>query len=163
MGAGSPELVEVRLLGLPLGLQERASEYIDGLRREFQLLVEQGQAEPASVPARLVDLAAELDRRFQAFTAATRIELEEARRRGAEDVDLIMRVPPELGPAVVKFARLMSEADAYCAAGEYLLTLSTPPDVRAFTQWALHEMAGQVEGRPPISWPEYVTQTGFGG
>lgn len=158
---GRSELVEIRLIGMPLDLQAKASEHTDGLRREFQMLVAQGQAEPDSVPGRLVALAAELDRRFKAFTDATRAEIEEARKGGAKTIDLSMHVPPSLGPAAVRFRKMLAEADAYCAAGEYLLTLATPPEVAAFTGWALGEMMAQIEGRAPVPWPDYAAGRGI--
>lgn len=147
------ELVEVRLLGIPLGIQRRSSEHNDGLRREFQLLVEQGQADPSSVPARLVKLAADLDRRFLAFTESTRGQIEDAIKRGDAEIDVTLRLPPDISPAARQMGELLREADAYCAAGEHLLTLAAPPEVVEFRQWVLDELIRQVEeGADPVPW-----------
>ena len=146
-------LVEVRLLGIPLDIQRKSSEHNDGLRREFQLLVAQGQADPSSVPARLVALAADLDRRFLAFTESTRAEIEDAVQRGETEIDVTLRLPPEVSPAARQMGDLLREADAYCAAGEHLLTLAAPADVVEFREWVLDELIRQVEDRAePVPW-----------
>lgn len=155
-----PELVTISLIGLPLDIQLRASEHQDGLRREFRMLVEEGRAEQGSVPARLVALAAELDRRFQAFSAAGRAEMEAAIARGDASIDLKLDVPPAIGPAAREFGRMLEEADEYCSAGEHLLTLCTPPDLVVFRRWALDELIHQAEGALPIPWPAYKAAAG---
>ncbi|MEX0790854.1 MAG: hypothetical protein WD178_08785, partial [Actinomycetota bacterium] len=155
MDESLPELVTIRLIGIPLDLQSSASEHQDGLRREFRMLVEEGQADSASVPGRLITLAADLDRRFQAFGAAGRAELEAAVARGESSVDLTLEVPPAIAPAARNFGDLLEEADEYCSAGEHLLTLRTPPEVAAYRNWVLDELVRQVEGKEPISWPEF--------
>ena len=149
------ELVEVKLLGLPLDIQVKASEHQDGLRREFRMLVEEGQADASSVPGRLISLAADLDRRFQAFGAAGRAEIEAAIARGDATVDLKFAVPREIGPAARQFAKLLEEADEYCSAGEHLLTLCTPSDVVSYRNWVLDELVRQGEGEAATPWPEY--------
>ncbi len=149
------ELVEMYLMGIPLELQVRSSEHQEGLRREFRMLVEQGQADSSSVPGRLVALAADLDRRFQSFGASGRADMEAAIARGDASVDLVFAVPRAIGPAVREFGRMLEEADEYCLAGEHLLTLTTPPDIVEFRNWALEELINQAEGAPPIPWPVY--------
>ena len=150
-----PDLVTISLIGVPLDLQVRSSEHQDGLRREFRMLVEEGRADSASVPARLVALAADLNRRFQAFGAAGRAEMEAAIARGESSVDLTLQVPRAIGPAARDFGRMLDEADEYCSAGEHLLTLCTPPDVRTFLNWVLDELVHQADGALPIPWQAY--------
>lgn len=157
-----PELVTISLIGVPLDLQVRSSEHQDGLRREFRMLVEEGRADSGSVPGRLVALAAELDRRFQAFAAAGRAEIEAAIARGDDSIDLALEVPPAIGPAAREFGRMLDEADEYCSAGEHLLTLCTPPDVVVFRNWALDELIHQAEGALPIPWHAYQAAAGAG-
>lgn len=149
-----PQLIEVRLLGIPLALQQRAAEHNDGLRRECQLLVEQGHVDPSSIPARLVALAADLDRRFESFTASSRSELEKAVERGEVAADLSIRVPSAVKPAAAQFKELLAEADAYCETGEHLLTLAPTADIVAFRNWVLDEFIQQADGRDPIPWAE---------
>lgn len=148
-----PDLVTVQLLGIPVMLQQRASEHNDGLRREFQMLVEQGHADPSSVPARLVSLAWDLDRRFQRFTTEVRAELNAAARRGDSVVDARLELPREVGAAAQGFKALLAEADAFCSQGDHLLTLAAPPDVVGFRNWVLDELTRQTQGGPPTPWP----------
>jgi hypothetical protein len=157
-----PELVTIRLIGVPLDIQVRSSEHQDGLRREFRMLVEEGRADSSSVPGRLVALAAELDRRFQAFGAAGRAEMEAAIARGDASVDLTLEVPRAVGPAARDFGRMLEEADEYCSAGEHLLTLCTPPDIVVYRNWAIDELVHQAEGALPIPWPAYRAAAGEG-
>jgi hypothetical protein len=156
------DLVTIRLIGVPLDLQVRSSEHQDGLRREFRMLVEEGRADSASVPGRLVALAAELDRRFQAFSAAGRAEMEAAIARGEDSVDLTLEAPRAVGPAARDFGRMLKEADEYCSAGEHLLTLCTPPEVVVYRNWAIDELVHQAEGASPTPWPEYRAAAGEG-
>jgi len=149
------ELIEAKLLGLPLDIQMKASEHQDGLRREFRMLVEEGQADTSSVPGRLVSLAADLDRRFQAFGAAGRAQIEAAIARGDATIDLKFAIPREIGPAARQFASLLEEADEFCSAGEHLLTLCTPADVVSYRNWVLDELIRQAEGQAPTPWPEF--------
>ena len=42
-----------------------------------------------------------------------------------------------------------------CRQGEHLLTLATPPDCVAYRHWYLAQVADQLEGAQPVSWPEF--------
>ncbi len=154
LGAGQPaDLVEVRLLRLPLEVHRRASEHSDEMRREFSLIrAQQADGASADVPQRLVALMEELEQRFSGFTEATRLELEDASERGDESVDLLFRVPPEAGAAAVRLGALLDEADAHCRRGDALLTLATPPDALAYRRWYLEEFSRQLDGLPPRPW-----------
>jgi len=57
--AVAPDLIDVRLLDVPLDLLRRTSEHYDALLREFRLLAEQ-QPNSRAVPARLIALVDEL-------------------------------------------------------------------------------------------------------
>jgi len=162
-GQTAQDLIEIKLLGLPLELRQRSTEHHEGLRREFQMLVEQGHVQPDSVPARLVSLAADLERRFESFAAAGRAELDEATRQGRTTADLMLAIPPGIGPAAAQFKKMIAEADEYCAQGEHLLTLAAPPDVAAFIEWVLGELVRQSEGGDPIPWPDAAGASSAGG
>lgn len=145
------------LIGVPLKLQMASSEHQDGLRREFRMLVEQGQADPSnSVPGRLIALAANLDRRFQAFAAAGREAMDAAVARGESSIDLKFEVPAAIGPAAEEFGSMLEEADEYCSAGEHLLTLCTPPEIVEYRHWALQELINQPKGAKPVPWPDFL-------
>lgn len=156
----APELVEIRLIGIPLDLQRAASEHHEGLRREFQMLLVQGEADSTSVPARLVRLAGDLSERFSAFTAAGKLEMEQAMARGDEAVDIDITVPTEIAGAVRDFMHLLEEADEYCRAGKHLLALATPPEPARYRNWLLGEFIRQARGEPPLPWGEVAGQSG---
>jgi hypothetical protein len=153
------ELVEVELIGIPLDLQLASSEHQDGLRREFRMLVEHGQADASnSVPGRLIALAANLDRRFQSFGAAGREAIDAAAARGETSIDLKFSVPAAISPAAEEFGAMLEEADEYCSKGEHLLTLCTPPEVVDYRNWVLQELINQPKGAKPTPWQEYLAK-----
>ncbi len=44
----------------------------------------------------------------------------------------------------------------FCLQGQHLLTLATPePSVR-YRRWYLGEFSGQLAGKAPTSWPDYL-------
>ena len=148
-----PDLVEVRLVGLPIAEHRAASEHSDELRREFALLeVGQSQLDRQDVPARVLTLIADLGQRFAGFTESTREELADAMDRGDESVDLVFRVPPEAGEGARQLGALLDEADDFCRTGG-LLTLATPEGPLAYRRWYLDEFSRQVAGAPPRPWP----------
>ena len=148
-------LVDVRLVNLSLVAYRRASEHHDELLREFALITEGrrdcGDA-AAAVPVRLLALIDDLNARFSAFTAEPTAALRDAVDRGDEHIDLVYRVPADVGPAAEQFNDLLDEADQFCRAGD-LLTLATPPDAAAFRRWFLEEFASQTAGAEPTPWP----------
>lgn len=153
----SDGLVEIQLLGIPLALYGEAAEHSDELRRELSL-IHQG-ADEHSVPIRLQRLVDELGARFGTFTAPSTGALHAALARGDERIDLTYRVPPEVKEASTELAVLLDEADAFCLAGEHLLTLATAPRPLAFRRWFLGEFVAQVDGRSPVPWDELAAMS----
>jgi hypothetical protein len=149
------ELVEIHLLGIPVQLQAEASEHFDELAREFAHLAAGQEGPHREVPERLLALQAELEEQFSGFTAAQEDELSGAIERGDETLDLHYRVPPDVGPGAAALGAMLDEADAYCAAGEYLLTLKTPPGALAYRRWFLEQFVDQAAGAAPVSWAEW--------
>lgn len=154
----TPDLGEVRLVGLPLDVYRRSAEHHDELQREFALITE-GRREDAhgsdAVPVRLLALIADLTARFSGFTTSTTAELRAASARGDECIDLTYTVPASVGPAAEEFDRMLDAADAFCRSGD-LLTLATPRDVLAFRRWFLGEFVAQLDGAPPTSWADWI-------
>jgi len=151
----SGDLVDVQLLGLPLDVQRMTNAHYDALMREFEL-IRQSENAAGTVPVRLLDLVEELSSRFNEFAEQPRAVLEAALERGGTTVDLVYRVPNEISEACYALLDLFDEADDYCLGGEHLVTLSSPPAVRAFREWFLREFIEQVAGRPPQPWSEHV-------
>jgi hypothetical protein len=148
-------LVEVRLERLPLGVWQRTQEHVDGLLREFALMVQDDQAR-AATPGRLLSLVEELSAGYGGFSAAQRMEMEAAFERGEAEIDLTYRIPPGAGGAAQALGDMLDEADAYCRAGEHLLTVATPPEELRFRRWFISEFVVQVGGAPPTPWPDYA-------
>ena len=148
------ELVTVQLLGLPVDLQRRAAEHLDGLRREFDLLTVVGSPE-GSVPQRLLDLIAELRDQFGGFVARPASELRSAVAEGHATMDLTYEVPPAVADAAKRLGELLDEADRFCASGRALVTMATPHDELRYRRWFLAEFDQQIAGGEPTPWDRY--------
>ena len=148
------QLLEVRILSLPVPVWERAREHGDGMMREFALIQLSG-SDHHGVPRRLQELADELKDRFSGFTESSDAELAAASASGAREIDLVYKVPADVSEACVRLGSLLDEADGYCQAGDHLLTLVTPPEARAFRVWFLEEFVRQIAGEDPLPWPAW--------
>jgi hypothetical protein len=144
------DLVEVRIVAMPLDAYREASEHSDELMREFALI----HATDASVPRRLLELVERLRNEFSGFTIEQDTDLHDALDRGDESIDLVYRVPREVKQAAVELAVLLDEADQFCREGNDLLTLATPPRAVAFRRWFLDQFARQIDGLEPSRWEE---------
>jgi anti-anti-sigma factor len=145
------DLVEVRLVGVPIEVWRRASAHQEAIQREFDI-IRAGDA-PESVPNRLRSLMEELDGRFGGVSESTWAQLHEAANRGEASVDLVFRIPVAAGPAARQLADMLDEVDEFCRAGEHLVSLATPPELLAFRNWFLGEFTNQaVEGLRPVPW-----------
>lgn len=149
------ELIEVRILGLPVDVYQQAAEHNDELMREFALIKGQGAGDGAGVPDRLLALVDEMRARFAGFTTQPEAELAEAAASGGATIDLIYLVPPDVATAAVDLGVLLGEADSFCQAGD-LLTLTTPPDAVAFRRWFLGEFVRQAAGEAPTPWSDWA-------
>lgn len=149
------DLVRVRLLGVPVRLWERSTEAHDELMRELSLLtygVEGGAQRSDDLPTRLLELVAELRRRYGGTRGRDDATRQAALVSGAERVDLEYQVPravTEMAPALVA---LLDEVDGYCRSDAYLLTLACDDGVKAFRRWYVGEFVRQAEGRAPQPW-----------
>ena len=151
------DLVEVRLIGVPLTIHRQAGEHSAEIMREFAHVVEGSGA--AQAPTRLILLDRVLKEQYHRFTRGTSDQLDAALRRGDPQTDLTFTVPVEAGRAAEAFARLWEEVDAHCAEGRYLLALRSPPEVVAFRRWVLGEFRRQTAGEPPLSWADWRRQS----
>lgn len=149
-----PQLMEVRILSLPVPVWERAREHADGMMREFALIQLSGSGNHG-VPRRLLELADELKGRFSGFTEGSEAELAAATASEALEIDLVYKVPADVSDACLRLGSLLDEADGYCEAGDHLLTLVTPPEARAFRSWFLKEFVRQIAGEDPLPWPAW--------
>lgn len=152
-----PELVTVRLVGLPVAIYARADRHMDALQREFDL-IRRAQPGQQAVPHRLLELIDELVTWSGGAGERARDEMQEAVREGRESVDLEYLVRPETAHAAERLDELLDEAHDYCRAGTHLLTLATPPDALAYRRWSLGQFVAQIGGDLPVPWPVWLAE-----
>ncbi len=148
------ELVEVRIVGMPLDVYREAAEHSDELMREFALIRERDSEDGRAVPRRLLALVEALTARYSVFTAGQDAQLREATERGDATIDLVYRVPPDAKQASIELGAMLDEADTFCREGHDLLTLATPPRSVAFRNWFLEQFVRQIDGQDPTPWRE---------
>jgi hypothetical protein len=152
LGSAEEELVTVRLIGLPLRLWARASEHHEDLMREFALITLSTSGARWTLPSRLLQLIADVRARYGAGSPDDAATRDAALAAGQETLDLTYRVPAAVREACLSLGSLLDEADEYCRADAYLLTLTTPPATAAFRRWFLGEFVRQIDGEPPYPW-----------
>jgi anti-sigma regulatory factor (Ser/Thr protein kinase) len=151
---GDPELVTVRIVGMPLDVLRAAQEQYDALFREFRLILERDPDESRHLPGRLIAVIDEVGHRFAGFTREQDDALQAALARGDDSIDLEYALPAEVGAASTHYDELLDEADEYCRGGTELLTLAPPPIAVAFRKWFLGEFARQAQGASPCAWAD---------
>jgi hypothetical protein len=147
-------LVDVHLVRLPVRLWARSQEHGEELLREFALMATDPTSS-ASVPTRLTRLVQELTATYAGLGAEQEAQLFAAAAAGVEEDDVRFRMPVAVADACIHLGAMLDEADEFCRAGEHLLTLATPPDLRRFRAWYLGEFVTQIGGAPPVPWPAY--------
>lgn len=152
--------MQLELLNFPVDRFQRARQHADAVQRELDVLRIEG-ARAGHVPRRADEIIADLDARFTGYRA-TMDTLDGLVAQGADHADVLIPVlgdPEERAAAVQAFADLLDEVDAYCESGDQLLTVVTPPELRAFRAWLFAEVIGQLRGAAPSAWtsPEPVT------
>ncbi len=149
---GTPVMVRVRVLGLPLDVYLKAEQHNDAVLRELDL-IERSPRRGPQVPPRLLELATALRALFTAATTSTRAQVDEALRTGRARVDLDVDVPAEGWQALMEMAQQLEEVDRYCQEGA-LLTLASSPQQRRFRHWYADQVAQQMQGSRPTPWTD---------
>jgi hypothetical protein len=144
----------VVLVDFPVRHMQRAQEHGEALLREFALIVHGADDAEARIPASLLELAAESERRYSGLNPDAQLIVEAAIARGDEFVDLELEVPATFKDETIEAIPLLLEVEQYCVRGD-LLTLVPPADVREFWAWYLGEFIRQVDGGEPISWRDH--------
>ena len=152
MSAAGDRLREVRVQRFPLDVYQRATEAFEGLRREFTLVALR-TPEAQDVPDRLLRLVEALTGEFAGFGEEAERARDEAIERGESAVDLVYHLPPAVADACVALSEMLDEADRFCQ-GDLLLSLASTPEAVAFRRWYLGEFVAQLDGAPPLPWPE---------
>ena len=149
----APELVTVRMLGLPVQLHLRSREHSEELQREFALIGEQvRRAGSGAVPPRLLEVMGHLRGKYSAVGEAQEAALEAAVAAGQDRIDLEFTVPAQAGQGAAMLGAILAEADRYCSEGRHLLTLATPPDLLEYRHWYIGQFVDQTASRPARAW-----------
>ena len=148
------ELVEVRLLRLPLEVLMRARQHSDEVTREFAHIVSPA-TDQERVPERLLELSQQLSGQYASYSGAVMDEVEAATERGEKEMHVVYRLPQSAGNGARLLGDMWDAVDQFCKDGQ-LLALETPPEAKLFRRWFLDQFITQAEGVDPVSWPEYV-------
>jgi hypothetical protein len=154
------QLTSVAIRGFPLEVYLASQQHSEALLREFAFIVK-GGGDQSELPKRLLDVVDAVQERLAGLNTHVERILEEAVARGDAEVEFEIVVPRRLARGVDDFAALLDEVDDYCRAGE-LLTLATPPRVRAFREWYLGEFTRQLGGAEPTTWQAWNDSRGEG-
>jgi len=154
----SPELVDVQLLQIPVGLWARAQEQHDALMREFALMSAPAEddEEARHLPTRLIQLISTLNQDYEGVSTKQEQELHAAVESGTATLDQVYRVPQSVGDPCRTLGTMLDEADEYCRQGQHLLTLAADDELVRFRWWYLDQFIDQVAGKPPVAWPAYT-------
>ncbi len=147
--------MQLELLNFPVDRFQRALQHAAAVQRELDVLRVEG-ARAGRLPRRSDEIIADLDARFTGYRG-TMDMLDGLVAQGTTHADVQIPVlgdPEERATAVQALADLLDEMDAYCEAGNQLLTVVTPPDLRAFRTWLFAEVIGQLRGATPTVWQE---------
>jgi anti-anti-sigma factor len=146
------ETVAIELRGVPLDLYGASAAHIDALQREFEMVLrDEPDVAAQEVPRRLRALVQHIKERFSDFRESADAEIAAARERGDAVADLTYEAPVDLGAELMRLRDLLEEADEYCRSGD-LMTLASPPEVRAYRNWFFGEFERQSRGEPPTPW-----------
>jgi hypothetical protein len=158
-GSAPATLVDVSLLQIPVPVWARTQEHIDELLRECTLIAAQLRERPenaGAVPVRLIELVEELTQDYGGMNIDQENRLASAAEEGVAKLDLVYHVPPSAAEAARRLQEMLDEVDAYCLAGEHLLTMATPPELVRFRHWMLDQFVDQLGGAAPTPFPEYA-------
>ena len=163
-GAAADDMFVVRMLDVPLPVRDRSRQHGADLLREMAL-IQVGEVTGTTdrqVPARLLELARELDASYGPYVAASTDQMEDALDRGQETLDeVVYRLPRSAAAFVQRIDDLLSEVDTYCRSDAHLLTMAPPDDVAVYRRWSIEEVLRQSAGAAPRPWPAYAAAHGL--
>lgn len=146
-----PAVPDVLLLEYPVQLGVRQEERTVELVREFQLITLDMTSGKPGVPRQLLDFATTLYDQYGPELAAPRAELDTAYAAGDRVTTLRYPLRPGSVEQMLRYARLMEEADDFCRDGR-LISLAPDDEVHALRRWIVEEFVRQYHGRAPRPW-----------
>ncbi|WP_432510967.1 ATP-binding protein [Kineococcus sp. SYSU DK001] len=145
--------MEVQLLGLPLRHRAALGVHVEGLLRELALIrLGREQDLGASLPARLLELAVDLDTTYAPYRAQQAQAMDDALAAGQVAYDAIYQASAASAAWVRHFSEVLEEADDFCRAQEHLLTAPAGREVVAFRRWLFGQILQQLAGQAPRPW-----------
>lgn len=143
----------VRLVGCPVQLSLRQDDHLDELVRELQLIsADRGNTRSQELAMQIQDLL--ISPAHARFTG--RRLAEQAAAEGRSQVDIEMAMPHEFSTMVQRLQQAVIAADRLCEQ-MHLLTVASPPEIRALRAWMTHELVAQIEdGATPLSWADWL-------
>lgn len=152
-----PAVPEVRLIDYPVELGIRQHQRTAELMRECQIIELDGQVvghqAGSTTPDLLLTFATAMYEQFGADLEQPRAELEAAFDEGRASIEQRYPLNPESPVAVLHYARLMEDADAFCRAGLFI-SLQPDPEIYALRRWTVEEFVRQFHGAEPRPWSE---------
>ena len=122
-------------------LSLRQDEHLDELVRELQLIsADQGNSRSQALAAQIQDLL--ISPAHARFTG--RRLAEQAAAAGQDVVDIDMAMPHEFSIMVQRLQQAVMAADQLCEQME-LLTVASPPELRALRAWMTRELVAQID------------------
>lgn len=142
------DLLEIEVVGVPLGAYLAFQRHHRELRREVRLL---SLAHEADYPLakNLSDLFGSLDRQLRDGIGSEQILMAQA--SGRETADLRIVMPRRGAQTIDQFLELLDLADEFCRQ-QRLLSLARTPEQRDFQRWFLGALVRQAHGTPPRPW-----------
>jgi anti-sigma regulatory factor (Ser/Thr protein kinase) len=153
-----PNGVPIALLDAPIQPMIRTAAHYDALYREFRLILELEPSHLEAVPGRLLSLIDGLGTSFLGVGRSVEETWDKAVEENRETIDLHFRLPPEAGPAVAHYNRLLDEADDYCRRDE-LLTIAPTDEAVSVRGWAFGQIVSQCQGGTPTPWSQWRSRT----
>lgn len=161
---GGDGLFVFRLLELPIVLRDRSQQQGIDLLREMELIAV-GAANGMSThaaPARLLQLAAEMEAIYAPYVSTTSAEIEAALDRGEQSIpEVSYRVPPATVAFIERIRAVLAEVEEYCNDGGPLLAVAPDADIVAYREWSMQEVRRQYDGHPPTPWPVFAAERGL--
>lgn len=142
------EMLEVRLLGMPVELFSHLRRHFNELGRELRLLaLSEPDRYPLAVEFSELFLQVEYERRQVAGLDV----LDQAINDGGGSVDLTYLTPPTAPATMGRLRDVIGRVYAQLS-GRVLLSVPPPADLRALEDWYLTEFMKQGAGEQPTRW-----------
>jgi hypothetical protein len=142
------DMLEIRLLGMPVELFAHLRRHFNELGRELRLLaLSEPERYPLAVEFSETFLQVEYERRQAAGVEA----LDEAIQDGGATVDLTYRAPRTTPATMQRIGELLRQVYDQLS-GSVLLSVPPPEDLIALERWYLGEFSRQAAGEQPERW-----------